>query len=219
MTAVQLSLHRSGGPGGRRAALRRSRSLNRLTIGWNLAEGVIALVAGALAGSVSLVGFGLDSGIEVSAALILAWRLAKERQPGCMAEFDRRATRLVALSFAGLAAYVAVESVRDLLAVSRPEASPVGIALAAVSLVAMPLLARAKRQLAPALGSRAAASEANQTSLCALMSGVLLAGLGLNATLGWWWADPVAGLGIAALAAVEGVRTWRAEALEDTCCG
>jgi divalent metal cation (Fe/Co/Zn/Cd) transporter len=183
-----------------------------------VAEGVIAVAAGVAAGSVSLVGFGLDSGIEVSAALILAWRLAKERQGGCMAEFDRRATRLVAASFAALALYVGIESTRDLVAGARPDASPVGIALAAVSLVAMPVLARAKRRLAPVLGSRAAVSEANQTSLCALLSGVLLVGLALNAALGWWWADPIAGLAIAAVAAAESVHTWRADALEDTCC-
>ncbi len=205
-------------PEARQAAVRRSRSLNRLTIGWNLVEGLIAVVAGAVAGSVSLIGFGLDSGIEVSAALILAWRLSKERRNTCMADFDHRATRLIALSFAALAVYVAVESVRHLVAAERPEASPVGIVLAALSLVAMPLLARAKRRLAPVLGSQAAASEANQTSLCALLSGVLLVGLLLNAALGWWWADPAAGLGIAAMATLAAVRTWRAEALEDTCC-
>jgi divalent metal cation (Fe/Co/Zn/Cd) transporter len=213
VTAIQL-----GTAPGRPAAVRRSRLLNRLTIGWNVAEGVIAVAAGVAAGSVSLVGFGLDSGIEVSAALILAWRLAKERQGGCMAEFDRRATRLVAASFAALALYVGIESTRDLVAGARPDASPVGIALAAVSLVAMPVLARAKRRLAPVLGSRAAVSEANQTSLCALLSGVLLVGLALNAALGWWWADPIAGLAIAAVATAESVHTWRADALEDTCC-
>ncbi len=203
----------------RRDAVRRSRQLNRLTIGWNVAEGVIAVTAGALAGSVSLIGFGLDSGIEVSAAVILAWRLAKEKHAGCMADFDRRATRLIAVSFALLAAYVGVESVRDLTGRHEPEASIVGIILAGVSLIVMPLLARAKRRLAPVLGSRAAASEANQTSLCALLSAVLLIGLGLNALLGWWWADPAAGILIATLAGIEAVRTWKAEALTDTCCG
>ncbi|MDQ3642452.1 MAG: cation transporter [Actinomycetota bacterium] len=193
--------------------------MNRLTIGWNVAEGVVAVIAGTMAGSVSLVGFGLDSGIEVSAAVILAWRLGKEKSPGCMADFDRRATRLIAVSFAVLAAYVGVESIRDLIGRQGPEASIVGIILAAVSLMVMPLLAGAKRRLAPALGSRAAASEANQTSLCALLSAVLLVGLDLNAVLGWWWADPFAGLLIATLAGMEAVRTWRAEALADTCCG
>jgi len=213
VTAVQLPTAAA-----RRVAVRRSRLLNRLTIGWNIAEGVIALVAGVIAGSVSLVGFGLDSGIEVSAAVILAWRLAKERREGCMADFDRRATRLIAVSFALLAAYVAVESVRDLVGGREPAASLVGVALAAVSLVVMPGLARAKRTLAPVLGSRAVASEADQTRLCALLSAVVLVGLGLNAGLGWWWADPTAGLVIAALAGVEAVNTWRAEALTDTCC-
>jgi divalent metal cation (Fe/Co/Zn/Cd) transporter len=214
MTAVDLRT-----PTARRSALRRSRLLNRLTIGWNVAEGIIAVVAGVIAGSVSLVGFGLDSGIEVSAAVILAWRLAKEDRPGCMAGFDRRATRLIAVSFAVLAAYVSVESLRDLIGHRAPEASGVGIVLAVVSLLVMPLLARAKRRLAPVLGSRAAVSEANQTSLCALLSGVLLVGLGLNAVLGWWWADPGAGLLIATLAGIEAAHTWRAEALADTCCG
>jgi divalent metal cation (Fe/Co/Zn/Cd) transporter len=199
--------------------VRRSRLLIRLTIGWNVAEGVIAVVAGAMAGSVSLVGFGLDSGIEVSAAVILAWRLGKEKRPGCMADVDRRATRLIAVSFAVLAVYVGVESTRDLIGHRAPEASLAGIVLAAVSLIVMPLLARAKRRLAPVLGSRAAASEANQTSLCALLSAVLLIGLGLNAFLSWWWADPTAGLVIATLAGIEALRTWRARALADTCCG
>ncbi|MDQ3569175.1 MAG: cation transporter [Actinomycetota bacterium] len=206
-------------PVARRLAVRRSRLLNRLTIGWNVAEGVVAVIAGTMAGSVSLVGFGLDSGIEVSAAVILAWRLGKEKGAGCMSHFDRRATRLIAVSFAVLAAYVGVESIRDLIGRQAPEASIVGIILAAVSLMVMPLLAGAKRRLAPALGSRAAASEANQTSLCALLSAVLLVGLDLNAVLGWWWADPFAGLLIATLAGMEAVRTWRAEALADTCCG
>lgn len=214
MTAVELQ-----GLGLRRVAVRRSRLLNRVTIAWNVVEGIVAVAAGSLAGSVSLVGFGLDSGIEVSAAVILAWRLGKEKRQGCMAEFDRRATRLIAVSFAALAAYVGVESVRDLVGREAPATSLVGIVLAAVSLLVMPLLARAKRRLAPVLGSRAAASEANQTSLCALLSAVLVVGLGLNAAFGWWWADPAAGVVIATLAAVEAVRTWRAEALSDTCCG
>jgi divalent metal cation (Fe/Co/Zn/Cd) transporter len=214
VTAVELQ-----NPKARALAVQRSRLLNRITIGWNVAEGVIALVAGTVAGSVSLVGFGLDSGIEVSAAVILTWRLAKEGRAGCMADFDHRATRLIAGSFAVLAVYVVIESVRDLIAGRAPEVSVVGIGLAAVSLIVMPVLAGAKRRLAPLLGSRAAASEAKQTSLCAILSAVVLIGLGLNAALGWWWADPTAGLVIAALAGVEATRTWRAEALADTCCG
>ena len=205
--------------GDRPLAVRRARLLNRVSIGWNMVEGVVAVTAGVLAGSVSLVGFGLDSGIEVSASVILAWRLSQERRGGCMADSDRRANRAIAVCFAALAAYVWVEAGRDLLGGARPEASVVGIALAALSLLVMPGLPRAKRRLAPALGSQAAASEADQTMLCAVLAAVLLAGLGLNAVFGWLWADPAAGLVIGALAVAEAVRTWRADALTDTCCG
>ncbi|MGH9156828.1 MAG: cation transporter [Acidimicrobiales bacterium] len=186
---------------------------------WNLVEGVVAVGAGLAAGSPSLLGFGLDSGIEVSASLVLAWRLAQERHGGCMADGDRRATRAIAVSFAMLAAYVWFQGAVDLLAESRPEVSTVGIVLASVSVLVMPWLATAKRSLAPALGSRAAVSEANQTSLCAALSGVVLAGLGLNGAFGWWWADPAAALVIGVVAAREAVRTWRADSLADTCCG
>lgn len=203
----------------RAAALGRARLLNRLTIGWNVVEAVVALAAGAAAGSVSLIGFGLDSVVEVSAALVLAWRLAREGGAGCSQPDDRRATRAIAVSLAALAGYVSVSSSYDLLVGARPEPSIVGIVVAALSLVVMPVLARAKRRLAPVLGSRAQASEADQTSLCALLSAVLLIGLALNAGFGWWWADPLAGLGIAGVAAVAAVRTWRAESLADTCCG
>jgi divalent metal cation (Fe/Co/Zn/Cd) transporter len=168
---------------------------------------------------VSLVGFGLDSGIEVSAALVLAWRLGQERRDQCMAEPDERATRLIGACFVLLALYVGAESVRDLAAQAAPEASPAGIGLALLSLVVMPVLARAKRRLAPILGSQAAEAEARQTLVCAALSLVLLAGLSANALAGWWWADPVAGIGIAGLAAVEAVRAFRAESLADTCCG
>ncbi len=204
--------------GARPAALRRARVLNRITIGWNVLEGIVALAAGVVAGSVSLIAFGLDSGIEVSASAILAWRLHREHRGGCMADDDRRATRAIALSFGALAAYVWFQAVRDLVAGSRPEVSVVGLVLVSVSLVLMPFLARAKRRLAPLLGSRAAVSEANQTMLCALLSGVVLVGLGLNALAGWWWADPVTGIVVGAIALGEAVHAWRAEALEDTCC-
>jgi hypothetical protein len=183
-------------PAVRTAAVRRGRLLNRLTIGWNAVEGIVAVAAGLAAGSVSLVGFGLDSGIEVSAAVILAWRLAQERGQGCTQAADRRATHAIAVSFFALAAYVGVESARDLLGQVQPEASIPGIILAALSLVVMPVLARAKRKVAPVLGSRAAVSEANQTSLCALLSAVLLVGLAANAALGGGptrlpaWASP-----------------------------
>lgn len=202
----------------RTVAVRRARWLNAATIGWNAVEGVVAVSAGVAAGSVSLVGFGFDSAIEVSAALVLTWRLHQERKGGCMQPSDHRATRAIAVSFLVLAAYVGVESVRDLLGHARPDSSTVGIVLAGMSLAVMPFLARAKRALAPALGSAAAVADAKQTNLCALLSAVLLVGLGVNAALGWWWADPLAGVGIAALALLEARRTWTAESLEDTCC-
>lgn len=199
-------------------ALRRARRLNVVTIAWNAVEGVVAVAAGLAAGSVSLIAFGIDSGIEVSAALILAWRLHQERAGGCMQEADRRATRAIAVSFALLAAYVTVDAVTDLTAREAADASMVGIVVAALSVVLMPVLARAKRRLAPVLGSTAVVADAAQTNVCALLSGVLLVGLVANAATGWWWADPVTGLGIAVLAGVEAVRTWRAESLADTCC-
>ena len=206
-------------PATRAEAVTRQKRLTTVTIGWNGVEGVIAITAGIAAGSVSLIGFGLDSGIEVSAALILTWRLAQERSAGCKQEADLLAQRLIAISFAALALYVGFESVRDLVLADRPEESLVGIVLAALSLATMPVLARAKRRLAPLIGSRAVDAEATQTVLCALMSAGLLVGLGANAVLGWWWADPLAGLFIASLAAYETVAVWRAESLADTCCG
>lgn len=202
----------------RPAAVTRARRLNRFSLAWNLVEAVVALLAGVAAGSISLVGFGLDSVVEVSASAALAWRLTKERNDGCTQADDRTATRLVAISFAALGAYVAIEATRDLLAGHRPEASTVGVLLALLSLLVMPWLARAKRRIAPVLGSQAQASEADQTALCALLSAVLLVGLVANGVLGWWWADAVAGLGIAALALRAAVTTWRAESLADTCC-
>ena len=205
-------------PTERNAAVARQRWLTTVTIGWNSLEGVVAIAAGIAAGSVSLIGFGLDSGIEVSAALILAWRLAQERRTGCKQDVDKRAQRLIAVSFAALALYVGVESIRDLAMADRPDESPVGIVMAALSLVVMPFLARAKRRLAPLMGSRAVDVEAKQTLLCAYLSGALLVGLSANAALGWWWADPLAGLFIAGAAGYETVNTWRADSLEDTCC-
>jgi divalent metal cation (Fe/Co/Zn/Cd) transporter len=199
-------------------AVRRARGLNRLTIGYNLVEMVVALAAGIVAGSISLIGFGLDSGVEVSTSLVLAWRLSREGDEGCRQDDDRRATRLIALCFGALALWVGYEAVGQLLSQEGPDASPVGMVIAGLSLVLMPILARAKRRLGAPLGSQAVVSEARQTELCAWLSGVVLLGLGANALLGWWWADPVAALGVAVIAGLEGVRSWRAEALEDTCC-
>jgi divalent metal cation (Fe/Co/Zn/Cd) transporter len=204
--------------GVRAAAVRKARTLNRVTIGYNAVEGVVAVLAGVAAGSVSLIGFGLDSGVEVSASLVLAWRLHREQRDGCRADDDRRATRIIAVCFAALALWVGYEAMGQLLGREAPEASPAGMVIAGLSVVLMPALARAKKRLAPALGSRAVVSEARQTELCAWLSGVLLLGLAANAVLGWWWADPIAALAIAAVAGHEALETWRAESLEDTCC-
>ena len=205
-------------PTSRDQAVTRQKWLTGTTIGWNGVEGVVAIAAGIAAASVSLIGFGLDSGIEVSAALVLAWRLVQERRSGCKQEADRLAQRLIAVSFAALALYVGVESGRGLALGDQPDASLVGIGIAALSLVVMPVMARAKRKLAPLMGSRAVEAEAKQTLLCALLSGALLVGLSANAALGWWWADPLAGLFIAGAASYETVSVWRADSLEDTCC-
>jgi predicted Co/Zn/Cd cation transporter (cation efflux family) len=205
-------------PVARPLALRRARQLNVATIARNAIEGAVEVSAGIAASSASLVGFGFDSAIEVSAALVLAWRLRQERAGGCMQDADARATRAIAVSFLALGLYVGVESGSDLVAGAKPAASLVGIVVACVSLIVMPLLARAKHTVASSLGSAAATADAKQTNLCAALSAVLLVGLGANATLGWWWADPLAGLGIATMALTEARRTWRAESLEDTCC-
>ena len=200
-------------------AVRRAGRLNAPDrSGWNAVEGLVAVAAGIAAGSVSLIGFGLDSGIEVSAALALSWRLARERRDDCREDDDRLAQRFVAISFAALAIYVAWEASTSLLAGREPEASVVGVVLAAVSLAVMPIIARAKRRVAPIIGSRAAAAEATQTDLCTALSAALLVGLGANLWLGWWWADPVAALAIAGIAAYAAVTTWRAPSLEHTCC-
>lgn len=202
----------------RTEAVRRVRLYNNLTIGWNVIEGIVAIGAGVIAGSISLIAFGLDSGVEVSTSLVLAWRLAQERRGGCMVDYDRRATRWIAGCFAVLAVYVSYEAIAQLVEQRAPDVSIPGIVLAAMSVVIMPVLARAKKRLGPILGSQAVVSESRQSQLCAWLSAVVLVGLGLNALLGWWWADPVAALAAAGLATFETIRTWRAESLEDTCC-
>ncbi|MDJ0497663.1 MAG: cobalt transporter [Acidimicrobiia bacterium] len=203
----------------RPVAVRRARWLNAATIGWNTVEGIVAIAAGVAAGSVSLIGFGLDSAIEVSAATALTWRLSREKRDDCREDDDRVAQRLVAVSFALLAAYVSVNAFADLVGGRAPDGSVVGVALAAVSLAVMPVIARAKRKVAPAIGSQAAMAEATQTDLCTALSAALLLGLGLNLALGWWWADPVAALVIATIAGYAAITTWRAPSLAHTCCG
>ena len=205
-------------PSDRATALRRSRALVLLTLAWNSVELVVAMAAGVAASSAALIGFALDSGVESAASGILLWRLAREERAGCTLADDGRAQRAIALSLGLLAVLIGIESTRQLLTGDAPDPSSIGIALAALSLVVMPWLAASKRALAPVLGSRAAEAEAAQTMVCTYLSAGLLVGLLANSVLGWWWADPVVGLGIAGVATWEGVRTWGAESLEDTCC-
>jgi divalent metal cation (Fe/Co/Zn/Cd) transporter len=206
------------GQPGRAALVGRGRRLAWFTVGWNALEGLVAIVSGLMAGSVALLGFGADSYVEVFAGVVVLWRLAAERRGREVSEAaERRAVRLIAITFFLLAVGVGVESLRTLLTGERPAESLPGIALAAVSLVVMPLLARAKRRVGRQLGSQALQADATETSLCVWLSAILLAGLGLNALVGWWWADPVAALGVVYVAAREGVENWRAEHLDDGC--
>ncbi len=195
----------------RRAVLgRRAQLLAGTSVAYNVVEAVVAVSAGLVAGSVALVGFGLDSVVEVSSGLVILWQF----RHAVPQERERTAQRLIALSFFALAAYVAVVSSRSLLTGSEPDGSVVGIVLAAVSLAVMPVLSWAQRRTGRQLGSRSVEADGTQTLLCTYLSAVLLLGLLLNAALGWWWADPVAGLVIAAVALREGLETWRG----DGCC-
>lgn len=198
--------------GGRRQVLtRRIRLLVAATISYNVIEAAVALTAGAQASSTALIGFGLDSVIEVSSAAAVAWQFSK---PDHEAR-EKAALRIIALSFFALAAYVSVESVRALFGYAEPWPSIVGIVLAAVSLAVMPLLSWAQRRTGRELGSRSAVADSKQTLLCTYLSAVLLVGLGLNSLFGWSWADPIAGLAIAAVAIREGREAWKGR----NCCG
>ena len=187
---------------------RRARLLAGASVVYNAAEGAIAIAAGSAASSIALIGFGMDSVVEMGSGLVIVWQFA-HRVPE---HRERQALRLIGACFLLLAAYVGFESARGLLAVPTAAASTVGIALAIASLLVMPALAYAKQRTGRALGSPTVGADAIQTWLCTGLSAVLLVGLGLNAALGWWWADPLAGLIIAAVAAREGIRAWRGEA-------
>ncbi len=199
---------------------RRAVLLEQITIGYNVLEGVIAVAFGLLAGSVALVGFGFDSWIEVAAAAVVLHRLLAEIRGGDVDEAkERRALRFVAITFFVLAAYVVVEGARDLLTDARPDASPVGIALTGLSLIVMPLLARAKRQAGEAMGSRLVLADAAETQLCAWLSVSTFAGLLGFAMFGWTWLDPLAGFVIAGFAIMEGREAWAGEVACDDDCG
>lgn len=208
-----MSTDAMSGENARSASVRRGRLLEYLTIGWNSLEAVASIVAGLFAGSIALVGFGLDSLIEVSSGAALLWRLHMDA-PERRERAERVALKIVGVSFLLLAAYVAFDSVKSLIKREAPESSYVGIAIAALSLVVMPLLARAKRRVAAAISSRALHADSRQTDICTYLSAILLAGLILNALFGWWWADPVAALVMIPIIAKEGVEALRGEA----CC-
>ena len=189
---------------------RRAQMLAGASVAYNVIEAIIAISAGLAAGSVALIGFGLDSIVEVSSGLIILWQF-RHKVPETR---ERQALRLMALSFFALAAYVSIESVRALVAGEQPQSSPVGIGLAIASLMIMPFLSWAQRQTGKRLGSNAVVADSTQTLLCTYLSAVLLIGLVLNATLGWAWADPLAGLVIAAVAVKEGREAWHGKG----CC-
>jgi divalent metal cation (Fe/Co/Zn/Cd) transporter len=194
--------------------LRRALRLEYVTVGWNIVEGVVAIGAALAAGSVALLGFGIDSFVESASGSVLIWRLLAERRSTDaerVEEVERRARKLVALSLILLAAYIAWDSVTSLLAGERPEPSLVGIGLALASLAAMWWLARQKRRVATALGSRAMTADAFQTDACFWLSLFLLVGIGANAMYGFWWADPLAALGMTVFIGREAIEAWRGE--------
>jgi len=204
-------------PGERMILVRRSRRLNVATMGYNSLEAVLSVVAGVLAGSIALVGFGLDSLIELIAGAAALWRLGADAAPARRERAERRALLLIGLCFVALALYVGADAVRALAARRAPERTLFGIGIALASLLVMPWLARAKRSIAIELGSGALAAEAKQTLVCTYLSGILLGGLLLNAVLSWWWADPVAALGMVPLIAREGFESLRGRSACDDC--
>ena len=193
---------------------RQGRRLEYFTIAWNTLEGLIAVGAGVVAGSVSLVGFGVDSFIEVASGSAVLWRMAVDTDQRRREYREQIALRVVGTCFVVLALYVAIEAVRDLISRDAPVQSVPGIVLACVSLVVMPLLSRAKRRVGKGLASRAMHADAKQTEFCTYLSAILLGGLVLNSVWGLWWADPVAALVMVPIIMKEGIDGWRG----DPCC-
>ena len=210
MTTVPLAPLGPLAPERRTVLVRRIRIIVAATITYNVIEAIIALAAGSVASSAALIGFGLDSIVEVLSAAAVAWQFAAPDPH----RRERVAMRLIAVSFFGLALFVTVDAVRSLLGAAEPEHSTVGIALAAVSLAVMPFLSWFERRTGRELGSASAVADSKQTLLCTYLSAVLLVGLVLNLTVGWTWADPLAALVIAAVAVKEGIEAWRG----DACC-
>jgi divalent metal cation (Fe/Co/Zn/Cd) transporter len=185
--------------------------LSRITLGYNVVEGIVSIAAGSMAGSVSLVGFGIDSAIESVSSVAALWRLRQDADVRTREHAERAAHRVIGVAFLLLAVYIGAESARELLRRAAPERTFVGIAIAALSGIVMPLLSRRKRAVARALDSRALQADATQTDLCAYLSAIVLGGLVLNALFGWWWSDGVAGLlmtPIIAKEGIEGIRAW-----------
>ena len=199
----------------RARVVKRGQKLEYFTIAYNSLEGLIAIIFGALAGSIALVGFGFDSVIEVTSGAVLLWRLRAEMDEERRERVEASSLRIVGICFLALAAYVCYDAAGSLIGRELPERSVPGIVLAVASLVVMPLLARAKRRVARGIKSAAMTADAKQTELCTYLSAILLGGLALNALFGWWWADPVAALLMVPLIAFEGYKTLRGE----TCCG
>ena len=192
--------------------LKRGRRLEYFTLGWNMIEAAVAIGAGLLAGSIALIGFGVDSLIESLSGGILLWRLAS---PAHDESREQLARRLVGVSLFLLAAYVCFEAIKSLVAAEPPLVSVPGIVLAVVSLIVMPLLARAKRRVAAAITSQALVADSRQTDICAYLSAILLGGLVLNALFNWWWADPIAALIMVPIIAREGFKAWQGEECEE----
>lgn len=195
----------------RPALVRRGLRLNYVTIAYNTFEAIVSIAAGVVAGSVALVGFGADSVIEVTASAAAQWRLRADLNPVRRELVEHLTVRIIGGTFLALALYVTYESITTLVAREGPDRSVVGVILLTMSVIVMPLLARAKRRVAGALGSSALTADARQTSLCAYLSVIALAGVGLNTLLGWWWADPVAALLMAPIIVKEGVEGLRGE--------
>jgi divalent metal cation (Fe/Co/Zn/Cd) transporter len=203
---------------GRSEQLNHALRLEYLTVAWNVVEGTVAVTAAVLAGSVALLGFGIDSFVEMASGLVLLWRLRAEsrhRDAEAVLRIDRQARKLVAISLMALAAWVAADAIHTLWTGERPSPTLVGIVLTLVSMAVMRWLARAKKSAARALHSHALESDAAQTSICFWLSVIVLVGIGLNRLFGWWWADPVAALGMTVFLVREGRQAWRGEA----CCG
>lgn len=201
----------------RETLVRKGLILNYATLGYNSLEGLIAIWAGLAAGSVALVGFGLDSLIEVTASITALWRLYSDRDEHHRARAERITLRIIGALFLALAAYVAADAAQALYMRTAPDKSLVGIVLAMLSLVVMPILANAKRRVALAMGSGALAAESRQTMLCTYLSAILLGGLILNAALGWWWADPIAALVMVPIVGREGIDAVRGRSCVECC--